>query len=408
MNITEKSVNQEKQQKINRTLVLQLLRQQKLASRADIAKLSGLQRATISNIVRELMELGLVVESGLLCTEHGRRSIGIELNGTRVGVIGVMVTREYFGISRIGLSGELFETQYFELRREDTVAESLKRLKLEINRVILSHPEFRVLAVGFAVPGPYRMEGDEMIFITNLKGWDGVPIRSLLQQGISVPVFTENDANAGAMAQFWSHETELTKKDLIYIVAGQGIGCGMIADGALLKGAMGIAGEIGHTTIDCHGPRCACGNYGCLELYASVLALKDRIRTRLEAGERCALSLYDLAGSKAHAAIKAAWEGEDPLVCEEFEKTCEYLAIGLVSLINQMDPEVVILGDALAEIGGGRMLEIVRREVKARIRPIIWENLRIELSTLPQNPILIGAGAIAVQHIFEDPMTFVK
>ncbi len=383
MNITEKSINQEKQQRINRTLVLQLLRQQRLASRADIAKLSGLQRATISNIVRELIDLGLVVESGLLCSEHGRRSIGIQINGKHVGVIGVMITREYFGISRIGLCGELFETQYFQLNKEDSVAESLRRLKREINRAIMSHPKFRVLAVGFAVPGPYRIEGDEMIFITNLKGWDGVPVRSLLQQGIAVPVFTANDANAGALAQFWSHETNLTKKDLIYIVAGQGIGCGMISDGAMLKGAMGVAGEIGHTTIDCHGPRCACGNYGCLELYASALALKDRIKARLEAGEASLLSLGDISGTAANAAIKEAWEKKDPLVCEEFQKTCEYLAIGLVSLINQMDPELIILGDALAEIGGARMLEIVQREVKARIRPIIWENLRIELNTVP-------------------------
>ena len=100
-----------------------------------------------------------------------------------------------------------------------------------------------------------------MIFITNLKGWDGVPIHSLLQQGISIPTFIANDANAGALAQLWNHEKNLTKKDLIYIVAGQGIGCGMISDGAILQGAIGIAGEIGHTTIDYHGPRCACGNY---------------------------------------------------------------------------------------------------------------------------------------------------
>ena len=113
MNMTEKSINQEKQQRINRTLVLQLLRQQKLASRADIAKLSGLQRATISNIVRELIDLGLVVENGLLCNEHGRRSIGIQINGKQVGVIGVMITRQYFGISRIGLCGEVFEHNIF-------------------------------------------------------------------------------------------------------------------------------------------------------------------------------------------------------------------------------------------------------------------------------------------------------
>ena len=102
---------------------------------------------------------------------------------------------------------------------------------------------------------------------------------------LSLPLL-QMTPTAGALAQLWNHEKNLTKKDLIYIVAGQGIGCGMISDGAILQGAIGIAGEIGHTTIDYHGPRCACGNYGCLELYASVLALKERIRTRLSSGEK--------------------------------------------------------------------------------------------------------------------------
>ena len=111
---TEKSINQEKQQKINRTLVLRLVRQEKLVSRAEIAKLSGLQRATITNIVKELIELGIVVENGLLSGDKGRRSIGIRINGEKFCVAGVMVTREYFGVSLIGLSGEIRETRYFK------------------------------------------------------------------------------------------------------------------------------------------------------------------------------------------------------------------------------------------------------------------------------------------------------
>lgn len=405
--MTEKSINQEKQQKMNRSLVLQLLRQQGLASRADIAKLSGLQRATISNIVRELMDMGLVIEQGLLCNERGRRSIGICLDGAHVGVVGVMITREYFGVSLIGISGKVHKTQYFQLNEQDSVYESVRKLKREIKYMIAAHTKFRVLAVGFAVPGPYRIEGDEMIFITNLRGWDGIPIRSLLQEGLSVPVFIENDANAGVLAQFWKYEKDLFKKDLVYIVAGQGIGCGMISGGMMLKGAIGIAGEIGHTTIDCHGPRCACGNYGCLELYASALALKRNLKARLDAGEESVLSKHGKPAHLADEAIRQALEQKDPLVCEEFQKTCEYLAIGLVNLINQMDPELVILGDTLAEIGGTQMLELVRRKVESCVRPIIWENLRIELDTLPENPILIGAGAVAAQHIFENPAAFI-
>jgi len=114
---SDNSINQEKQQKINRTLVLKLLRQEGLASRADIAKLSGLQRATITNIVKELMDLGIVVEDGLLAGDKGRRSIGIRINGEKFGVVGVMVTREYFGVSLIGLSGEIHEIKYYKVRR---------------------------------------------------------------------------------------------------------------------------------------------------------------------------------------------------------------------------------------------------------------------------------------------------
>ena len=114
---SDNSINQEKQQKINRTLVLKLLRQEGLASRADIAKLSGLQRATITNIVKELMDLGIVVEDGLLAGDKGRRSTGIRINGEKFGVVGVMVTREYFGVSLIGLSGEIHEIKYYKVRR---------------------------------------------------------------------------------------------------------------------------------------------------------------------------------------------------------------------------------------------------------------------------------------------------
>ena len=242
---TEKSINQEKQQKINRTLVLRLVRQEKLASRAEIAKLSGLQRATITNIIKELIELGIVVEDGLLSGDKGRRSIGIRINGEKFCVAGVMVTREYFGVSLIGLSGEIRETRYFKMEETDSVSESIRRITTEIHGMIEAHKqEFQTLAVGVAVPGPYKMDGDEVVFVTNLVGWDGSPISSLLQADFNIPVYIENDANAGAFAQLWNYEKSLFRKDMAYIVAGQGIGCGIISNGMLLKGALGIAGEI--------------------------------------------------------------------------------------------------------------------------------------------------------------------
>ena len=406
---SDNSINQEKQQKINRTLVLKLLRQEGLASRADIAKLSGLQRATITNIVKELMDLGIVVEDGLLAGDKGRRSIGIRINGEKFGVVGVMVTREYFGVSLIGLSGEIHEIKYYKLEEADTVYDSIHRIKEAIHEIMESKKNFTTLAVGVAVPGPYKRDGDEIVFVTNLVGWDGVTVSSILKEGFDIPVYIENDANAGALAQLWNYRKNLSSKEMAYIVAGQGIGCGSISNGYLLKGALGIAGEIGHITINYQGPRCECGNYGCLEMYCSLLVFKRNIRSRLEKGEvSCVREAYEKKGYLSIATLKAAVEKKDTVVIEEFDKICEYLSVGIINVINQLNPELVIIGDALAEIGGDYMLEKVKKRIKERVRPIIWENLQVELNEIPENPILVGAAAIAAQYVFEEPEKLIK
>ena len=406
---SDNSINQEKQQKINRTLVLKLLRQEGLASRADIAKLSGLQRATITNIVKELMDLGIVVEDGLLAGDKGRRSIGIRINGEKFGVVGVMVTREYFGVSLIGLSGEIHEIKYYKLEETDTVYDSIHRIKEAIHEIMESKKNFTTLAVGVAVPGPYKRDGDEIVFVTNLVGWDGVTVSSILKEGFDIPVYIENDANAGALAQLWNYRKNLSSKEMAYIVAGQGIGCGSISNGYLLKGALGIAGEIGHITINYQGPRCECGNYGCLEMYCSLLVFKRNIRSRLEKGEvSCVREAYEKKGYLSIATLKAAVEKKDTVVIEEFDKICEYLSVGIINVINQLNPELVIIGDALAEIGGDYMLEKVKKRIKERVRPIIWENLQVELNEIPENPILVGAAAIAAQYVFEEPEKLIK
>lgn len=269
--------------------------------------------------------------------------------------------------------------------------------------------EFQTLAVGVAVPGPYKMDGDEVVFVTNLVGWDGSPISSLLQADFNIPVYIENDANAGAFAQLWNYEKSLSRKDMAYIVAGQGIGCGIISNGMLLKGALGIAGEIGHTTIDYCGPRCECGNYGCLEMYCSLLVFKKNIRTRLAKGEEsCVREEYEKKGFLTQSMLKNAMEKGDSLVREEFDKMCEYLAVGIINVINQLNPELVIIGDSLAEIGGEYMLTKIKRKIQERVRPIIWDNLQIELNEIPENPILVGAAAIAAQRVFENPAEFIK
>lgn len=397
------SVNQEKQQYINRSLVIDLLRQEKLCSRADLANLSGLKRATITNIINEFMEYDLVVEDGLLDGAKGRRSIGIRINGRKYRTIGVMVTRQYYSIGMMGISGEVYRTKTHKFEKGMDAVRMIEEMKTGIRDMMEAEKESQVLAMGIAVPGPCKREGDKMIFVTNLVGWDGIEVSMRMNQDFDIPVFIENDANAGVCAQHWFRKKKPDQQNIAYVVAGQGIGCGMILNGELQKGSLGIAGEMGHTSINFAGPKCECGNRGCLEKYCSSIAVMQRIRDRMEKGENSMLE-----PDADFEDFKNAVRQGDPMAKEEYGRACELLAVGVVNMVNQINPSDVIIGDILTEVDPPALLEIVRRKVKEIVRPLVWENLTIELDQLEYNPIMIGAGVIAAQKVFENPISYMK
>lgn len=396
-------INQAEQQRLNRVLVLDLLRRRQCCSRADLVKASKLKRATITNIIGEFIDLGLVVETEILSGENGHRSIGLRINGRRYQVVGVMVTRTSYSLIRVGLSGEVYDFQNYRISHNASAEATVQQIKVSIQRMIQANRESRIMAIGVAIPGPYCQQKGSAIFVTNLAGWDGFPIGSKLQAEIDIPVFLENDANAAAYAQYWYSSHEEHNQDLAYIVAGQGIGCGLLMNGELVKGAMGIAGELGHTSICFNGPRCECGNRGCLELYCSVLALEKRIRARLQKGEKSCLSL-DFTPD----ALKDALQQGDAVVTEEYRLNCEYLAAGIVNLVNQFNPSCIVIGDQLAEFSPPLLLRIVKEQLKERLRPAIWEGLCVEISRLAYNPIAMGAAAIAASQVLEHPFSYIS
>lgn len=391
----DNGISQMTQHKLNRRLVVKLLRKNGLCSRAALSNESGLTPATITNIINEFIDSKLVIEDGVIDNERGRKSIGIRINPTHYGVIGIMVTRKFYCACIMGLSGEIFKinTVLIDSQISNNIISVIKK---EIDSLIASFQETKVLAIGMALPGPYKHEKDELVFVTNSDSWNSVSVSKELHKSFDMPVFIENDANAGAYAQFWFQNKN--RQNLCYIVAGQGIGCGIIVKGELMRGGTDIAGEIGHISIDFNGRKCKCGNCGCLELYSSYLVLETNIKRRIN-------YLNDKSVLDAHfsyADIVEAIRKRDSVVMEEYRKVCEYLAVGVINLINLLNPESIIIGDQLAKINPEIMLKIINNKVRKSIKPIILENISIEIDNLPHNPILIGAGVIAINNIFED------
>ncbi len=401
MNKTD-GINQERQQRLNRALVISLLRQEDTCTRTKLAELSKLNRATITNIINDFISCGLVIETGSLTGKKNRRSIGIRLNGKGFQIIGVMLTRKHYYILSTGLSGELYEMKKYPIKDRADVYGTIYDIKNDIRQIIDGASEHKVLAIGIAMPGPYIYKLGKMVFVINLPNWDGVSVYDEFREAFSVPVFVENDANAGAFAQMLYCEKAHKCQNLIYIVAGQGLGCGIITDGNIMRGEMGFAGEIGHTSINLEGNLCECGNRGCLETYCSTIALEKRLRECIRNGEETVLQ----ESFVWEDVVLAVREG-DRLARREYKAACRYLAAGIVNIINQLNPGVVVIGDQLAEVHPELMLEIVDNKVQKTVRPIILENLKIEINDLQINPVIIGAAAIATQEIYKDPFKYV-
>ena len=402
MNTTE-GINYEVQQRANRALVINLLKKEGTCSRACLADLSGLRRATITNIINEFIACDLVVETGKLSGESGNRCIGIRINGKTFRVIGAMITRKSYSILSMGLSGKVYDVISYPIQKGERVQEIIKRIIEAIRKLIKDSEECEILAICIAIPGPYKQKSDEVIFVSNYNQWDGVRISKELQEAFPVPVIIENDANAGAYSMLWNINKRFECENLVYILAGQGIGCGVIINNNIVIGKDGFAGEIGHISIKLDGNPCECGNVGCLETYCSTIVFEKRLLECIKNNEKTILR-EDFTWNDV---IDAMNQG-DEIVCREYKAICTYLAAGVAMVIGQLNPEMVVIGDQLTQVQPELMYEIIMEYIQKRIRPAILADFKLVIDKSEINPVLTGAAAIATQKVLENPLKFVK
>lgn len=385
-------INQENIQNMNRTLLINLLRKEGVCSRAHLAKLTSLKQATVTYIVNDFIHWNLVKEVGFLLGKKGRRSIGISINNDDFGVLAIRLARKHYSIGIFDLSGKLLNFKRVKLDPGNSPRENFDKLVGEAEEILNGQDARKILSIGMAIPGPYSIKRGRIALMTGTSGWNEIPIQEELNRHFQLPVFMEHDANAGAIAQLWHSKTDYKDSVLVYIAAGQGLGAGIMVNGSLLKGSIGIAGEIGHTTINFDGPQCACGNYGCLEKYCSSIALTQAVRDAL-----------GMEGKVDFTEVAALIREGNPTAREKFNESCDYLGIGLVNIINSFNPGVIVIGDEMAHILPDVLLERVRDVVKARVLPEIYDNMEIRMSEIENDSVLHGAALVAIDEIAACP-----
>jgi glucokinase len=222
-----------------------------------------------------------------------------------------------------------------------------------------------IIGVGVGAPGPLDTKRGIVLLTPNL-GWVNLPLRQIIHERLGLPAALDNDANCAVLGEWWMGAARGTR-NAIGITIGTGIGGGIIVDGKLYHGASDCAGEIGHTTIDTEGRRCKCGNYGCLEAYASGPNIALRAVEELKAGAVSRLADYvggDLRQVTAQTVYQAAHDG-DQLALEVVNDTAKFLGAGIANLLNVFNPEVVVVCGGVT-LAGDRLFDPLRREVARR------------------------------------------
>lgn len=392
---SKQSINYNDMQEMNRYLIIKLLMQLGICSRVELSRLSGLKQATITNIINDFIKIGLVSEIGSKNGSKGRRSIAISLNSDNYKFIGVRLTRKYISVGLFDITGKSHLIREYKFDVTDGVDNTLKIIETSVNNILNEYSNENIIAIGISLPGPFiRTTG--IITINEFPGWEQVLVEDYFNNIFHIPVFLEHDAKAGVMACWYMNKYNNVNKTLAYVIAGHGIGVGVIVDGKLLRGSTGTFGEMGHTSIDFDGPLCQCGSRGCLENYCSTIALSRRIKKSLELGAKSSLNI-DFTFSD----IVEAYKNKDDLTVTEVNKNIEYLSIGIVNLVNMVNPDVIIIGDEMVNFGND-FLNILKSNVRNKIIPDLYNNLDIRLGNFADDEVLIGASIVAIEAILRE------
>lgn len=395
-------INQNKSQEANRSLVIRLLQKKGPCSRAELARLTQLTQATITNIVAELIKSDLVEEVGLdNSSMMGRRSILLRIKGESFSVIAIKIARTRYTVGIFNLSGKELEHKTVEVKD----GMEPKSILLDIKAIADEyHNRYsRILAVGIAVPGPYLKTTGEIAMITEATQWNNLNIPKVFSELFDGPVFVEHDANAGAVANWWFGDIPQSVKVLCHMLLSEGVGVGVVENGEVIRGQCGTAGELGHVSVNVDGPRCQCGNRGCLELYCSAIALKKNVLANLPNYPDSSLAkLSNISYDDIFDAMNAG----DPLAVSVVDCCARYIGYGIVNIVNAYNPGLIVLSDIMTR-GGERMLNIIKATAKERILPELYEGLIICYNQGATDAVLAGAAAIATDRIIREPQHYI-
>ncbi len=378
--------------------VFRLLWRKRRMSRADIARKLSLSRSTASKIVDNLLETKLIAEIGTAKSSGGRKPILLEFQDDARGILGVDLGASHITVVLTDMRGKVMAL----LERDHPVRmdpDGSRSIVMEMCDSLLAaqkSPKNWLLSVGVAVPSPVDPLQPRHLSEVVIPAWQGRSGIEQLESHFRVPVFLDNDANLGALAEFWWGAGR-NKQNFIYIKISTGIGAGYVLNGEIYRGAKGVAGEFGHLSLDPEGELCVCGLRGCLATKATIPAMIKRTKSLLKEFPSSAMIRSEITQqSIADAAING-----DPLAERVIKEVAGSLGTAIVGWLNLMNPELVVVGSGSAHIDN-LVLPIVRQKVSKHTL-IQSAAAEIQSSQFGIQGVALGAATLVIDRMMVDP-----
>jgi predicted NBD/HSP70 family sugar kinase len=372
---------------INRQIILNYVREEGPVSRAYIARVTDLNRSTVSLIVDELLAADLVEEvEGE--SSGGRPPQLLSLKTTKAVALGVDLGKKMTIVGTSNLTGKILEMQEFSTSANFT--KTLDRI-IEIARYYIEKGDGSIEGIGVSLPGLVESGKGKVVNIPHLH-WRHPEIVQTLEKETGLPVIVENDTNATALAELWLGRPEISNvRDFIVVLIHSGIGTGIVFDGQIYRGKEGVAGEFGHMTIGTDAPvACAAGSYNCWEAFASERAALARYAKQIGKKNGANQMLFD-------ELVKLAFTGDEK-ACRALKETAHYIGLGISNLIQGLSPEVTIVAGKFVQLWS-LFAEDIRKGAESGMCQG-YPAVKIMPSTLGAQPTLMGAFSLVLANKF--------
>jgi glucokinase len=314
----------------------------------------------------------------------GRVYLGVDLGGSNCTA------------ALISATGKIIELEKIETRAQLGPGKVIQRV-IQVSKTVLDKAKIKnsqLSGIGIGVPGVLDIKQGVVKYSPNLPGWKNIQLRKQLVAALRKPVNMDNDANMAAFGEKWQGAGKGFEHVVVYTL-GTGVGGGIIQDGKIAHGSCDGAGELGHTTIITNGPRCGCGNYGCLEALASGTAIAREGRKAIRSNPQSRLAKL-VNGSKQPMTTKLVFQAAhagDRVAEGIIKQAGTYLGIGVANIINLLNPQIVIIGGGVSQ-GGEALLKYVRAEAKKRALKDLYKCTKIVRAQLADRAGVIGAAGV--------------